>query len=307
MGIKVIHTKNLRWIDIVSPGEEQLAFLKSNFKFHPLDYADVLTTSEHPKIESRQDDYHFIVLLFPVFDRKSGEIHPAEVDIFVGKNYLITIHDGLMYTMTDVFNKINNNPEERQQFMGKNSGYLLYHILESLFKRSFPILDHINKDMTEIEKNIFKKTDLQMLEGISLMKRNIIDFRRIMKTHHLILKRLMNKKESYLAFIDSKILYSELLDHAENIWDILAIQKETIEALQDANQSLATNQLNQITKVITILSGIFFPATLVLFIFSLHAGGQPFEADPFGFWEILAVAVSASMLILLFFKRRKLF
>ncbi len=304
MSLKVIHTKNLRWIDIINPGEKELDMLKTHYKFHPLDYEDVLSTSQHAKIEDR-NDYKFLVLLFPYFNQKTREILPAEVDFFIGKDYLITIHDGSMHTMLNAFENAHKHDAIRSEYMGKNSGYLLYQLLEFLFKRSFPILDHINKDMTGIEKNIFGDLSIKMLEEISLMKRNIIDFRRIMKTHHLIIKRLMNKKDAYLNFHDSKDYYASVLDQAENIWDILAIQKETIEALQDANQSLATNRLNDITKVVAIFSAVFGPATIIMFLFGLNVNAIPLKEDPYAFWIILGMATAASSLMLAYFKHKK--
>ncbi|MDB4940287.1 MAG: yfjQ [Candidatus Doudnabacteria bacterium] len=304
MSLKIIHTKNLRWIDIMNPGKEEIDYLKKNFDFHPLDYEDILGNSQHTKMETHKD-YSLLVLLFPVYNRQTKEISPGEVDFFVGKDYLITIHDGAMYTLVKLVNSTHTELANRQEFMSKNSGYLLYQILESLFRRSFPILDHINKDMNEIEKNVFWDLSLRMLENISLMKRNIIDFRRIMKTHHLVIKRLIQKKETYLTFTDSKVYYSNLLEHSESIWDILAIQKETIEALQDASTSLATNRLNKTTKIVTILSALFLPATFVMFMFGVKTASLPLEHNPYGFEIIVAISVGSSVLTYILFKKKK--
>lgn len=306
MSLKIIHSKNIKWVDIVNPGPEEINFLKKNFKFHPLDYDDILAISQHTKMESR-DGYHLLVLLFPVFNERTREINPSEVDFFVGKDFMVTIHDGHMHTMNKIVSDTHADDFLRNQHMGKTPGLLLYHVLESLFKRSFPILDHISKDMNQIEKNIFNNLSLKMLEQISLMKRNIIDFRRIMKTHHLVIKRLIGKKDAYLLFPESKRYYTNLLEHSENIWDILAIQKETIEALQDANQSLATNNLNQITKVITLFSAVFLPATMVMLLFAVDAKDMPLAEDPHGFWKILLIGAASSCLALIYFKSRKWF
>jgi magnesium transporter len=304
MNVKVIHTKNLRWIDIINAGPEDIAYLQKNFNFHPLDLEDIRETSQHPKVEDREI-YHFIVLLFAVSEPKKGIVRPGEVDIFIGKDYVITLHDGSMYTLLNLFKSVQENDEVRKVVMSKNPGYLLYQILEPLFKRHFPLLDKITKEMDDIEKTIFDNLTLQMLERISLTKRNIIDFRRIMKTHHLIVKRLMSKRQPYLVFPDSKNYYANILEHAENIWDILAIQKETIEALQDANQSLATNRLNDISKVITVFPAVFLPATLITFIFSLGVDDLPLQHNPHGFFIIIGLAALSSILMVAYFKYRK--
>jgi len=306
MNLKAIHTKNLRWVDCINPGDAELKFLKENFSFHPLDFQDITSTSQHPKIEVR-DNYYFVVLLFPVFNKTTREIRPSEVDFFVGKDYIVTIHDGSMYTLLSLVQNVSEHDSMRVQYMGKNAGFLLFQILEALFRRSFPILDHITKDMSEIEESIFSDLSLRMLERISMMKRNIIDFRRIMKTHHLILKKLMGTKEPYMSFHDSKVYYSRLLEHSENIWDILAIQKETVDALHDANQSLATNHLNEITKVITIQSAIFLPATLLIFIFQLDLPGHPFGTNPHAFWIVVLLAALSSAAMVAYFRHKKWF
>ncbi len=304
MALKIIPTKHLRWIDIVNPGKPEIDYLKKEFDFHPVDIESIETASEHSKIEHREN-YSFIVFLFPVYDQKTMEILPAEVDFFVGPGYVITIHNGSMFTMTSSVDGVANDSTMRSEWMGKNSGILLHKILEQLFRRSFPILDFMSKDMGEIEKRVFKDSDLTMVRRIAQMKRNIIDVRRIMKTHHLILRRLINTKETYLTFSDSKDQYGALMDHIENIWDILAIQKETIESLQDANQAIATNTLNQLNKASTILSGVFFPATLIAFLFSIDERGKPFENLPFGFWIVTAIAIISSALMLWYFRRRR--
>ncbi len=304
MSLKIIHSRAIKWIDVINPQQEEINYLRKNFDFDPLDYEDILGDSLHTKIEDR-NGYHLIVLLFPVYNRETHEITPGEIDFFVGKNFMVTIHNGEMHTMNKLLTDTHHNDELRAKIMGKDPGYLLYHILESLFRRSFPILDHITKDITAIEKNIFSDMSLKMLEQISLMRRNVIDFRRIMKTHHLIIKRLLGKKESYLVFPESKKYYTNLLEHAENIWDILAIQKETVEALQDANQSLAAHRLNQITRAMTLFSAIFLPATMVMFIFGLGVKDLPLASDPNGFWEILGIAAVCSVVTFLIFRRKK--
>lgn len=306
MNLKIAHTKNLRWIDIVNPEQKELNYLKENFKFHPLDYQDMLNMAERAKIEDR-GDYTWVIMLFPVFNKTTREIRPAQVVFFAGKDYLITVHDGSMYTLINTFNGVREHAELRNLYMEKNTGFLLYQILESLLKRSFPILDHINKDISGIEKRIFTDLSIDMLKKIALMKKNIIDFRRINKTHHIVFEKLMRKKHPYLGFSSSPQYYNNLMEHNQNVWDMLVLQKETIDSLQDAHQTLATNNLNQVTKLITILSGIFLPATLIIFIFGLNLEGLPLRGTPNAFWIVLGMAAASSLAVVAYFKSKKWF
>ena len=147
--------------------------------------------------------------------------------------------------------------------MQRGAGYLLYRVLEALFRRSYPILDHMNEDVNKIETVIFHKHGLDMLSKISVMKKNVIEFRRMMKTHRSVLDKLPYRKNDYLFFPQSKTYYRDLQEYSANIWDILETLKETMETLHETSQSLATHRLNHLTRAISIFSAVLLPATLI--------------------------------------------
>ncbi|MBX4205119.1 MAG: magnesium transporter CorA family protein [Candidatus Doudnabacteria bacterium] len=261
MATKIIHTKNLRWVDIVNPDNEDLLYLKNNFKFHPLDFEDIVATSTRTKIDE-YDAYHFIILLFPYFNTELQEIRPAEVDFFVGKDYLITIHDGSMKTLSNLIKNVAAYDNVRTEYMGLNAGFLLFSILELLFKRSFPILDKINKEIAQAGKEAFE-LDLITLHKLAKLKRNIIMYRRIMKMHKFILTKLAYNKREYMMFRDSKVYFQNLIETAENIWDVLASDKESVESFEDTNQSLASHNINRVLQILTILSVVIATVTMI--------------------------------------------
>ncbi len=304
MNIQTIHTKTLRWIDVVNPGEEELRWLRENFQFHELHYQAIAEHQQRPHIDQGAG-YDFLVLLFPVYNRETQEIFPGEVDFLIGENFLLTAHYGEIHSLKALFTKIKDNPETRQIYLRKGSGYLLYKLLEALFRRSYPILDHINEDIEKIESYIFERHDLDLLSRIALMKKNIIEFRKMMKTHRYVLEKLPRRKTAYLSFPQSKLYYRDLLEYSSNIWDILEALKETVDTLQDTNQSLQTHRLNQITKIISIFSAILLPATLVAFLFGVGVEGIPFRHHPQGFWIVLTLMILSSLVLLLIFKGRK--
>src|SRR3989344_3397587 len=119
MALKIIHTKNLKWIDIVNPNDEDLIYLKEHFPFHPLDFEDVVTPSTRPKIDA-YDSYHFIIPLFPFLNKEDGEIRPTEVDFFVGADYVVTIHDGAMKTLTNLSHNVSQYDSVRNQYMSSS-------------------------------------------------------------------------------------------------------------------------------------------------------------------------------------------
>lgn len=304
MNIKVIHTKTLRWIDVVNPGAEEMKWLRENFQFHPLHFGEIEHPQQHTHID-QGEGYDFIVLLFPVYRNDLQEILPGEVDLVIGDKFLITVHYQQINTLKTIFNQVHNAAEHRHAFMQQGPGHLLYKILESLFRRSYPILDHMNEDIEAMEKSIFHENNINVLSQIALTSRNIIEFRKMMKTHRYVLEKLLARKNSYLTFPQNRLYYKDLLEYSENIWDILEAFKETTETLGSTNQALATHRLNELSRVFIILSAIIIPATLIAFVFGIAVEGIPFKHNPQGFWIVVGLMALSSLIITLIFKKKR--
>lgn len=306
MGVKTVHTKNLRWIDVVNPGAEELKWVRDNFQFNEVHFQELARHQQRPHLD-QGENYDFIVLLFPVYDKATQEITAGEVDFFVSENFLLTAHYGEIHTLSDLFDKVRGDQTTRTTLMQRGAGYLLYRVLEALFRRSYPILDHMNEDVNKIEAVIFHKHGLDMLSKISVMKKNVIEFRRMMKTHRAVLDKLPYRKNDYLFFPQSKTYYRDLQEYSANIWDILETLKETMETLHETSQSLATHRLNHLTRAISIFSAVLLPATLIAFLFGVGVEGIPFRHHPYGFWIVAALMAVASVALWLFFRSKKWF
>jgi magnesium transporter len=238
----------------VNPEEKDLEYLKNNFKFHPLDFEDVVTKATRTKIDE-YDNYHFIILLFPLIDQTTNEIKPTEVDFFLGKDFIVTIHDGTMRTLNNLVHNTHQYDDTRNHHMSQSPGFLLFTILESLFKRSAPLLDKINHQLLDSGKNIFE-LDIHTLEKLAGLKKSIIMYRRIVKMHAFILTKLARSKKDYLQFKDSKTYFQDLIEYSENIWEVLSSDKESVESFEETNQSLGTHRINDVLQVLTVVSVI---------------------------------------------------
>ena len=306
MNARSVFTKNLRWIDIPEPTADDTQWLEANFHFHHLHFEAVKEKQQRPRLDAGRG-YDFLVLLFPVYDQKTKEIVSGEVDFFVSQDFVITAHYDQIHTIGKLFTATKNDAGARTANMLKGSGFLLYKILESLFQRSYPILDHMNEDIGAIEQGIFRDTGANMLSKIMLMKKNIIEFRKMMKTHRSVLEKLPRRTSEYFNFPQSKVYYRDLLEYYENIWDILEALKETVDGLADTNQALVARRLGETTKIISVFSAIVIPATLVAFLFGVGVEGIPFRYNPHGFWIVGSIMALASLITLWIFRRNKWF
>lgn len=307
MSLAEIKSKNLRWINLVEPKKGEIDFLRNNFPFHPLDLEDCLVSGQRPRIE-KYPNYIFLVLLFPVYNRKTREIEPSEIDFFVGQDYLITLHDNKLNPLSEIFEHCQSENKARNKYMTAGPAHLLYEILNKLLCYCYPMLDHLSIDIRTIEKQIFSGSEKKMVSEILIIRRNITDFRKIMQAHKNTLKKLTHviKENGFSSSPRIIVYYNDLIELTKEIWDHLESFKESIEALQQTNESLISNRLNDIMKTFTTMSVIIFSMTLVSTTFSIKAKNTPIVNWPWAFWLILGILCVVALTMWQLFKKKRL-
>src|SRR5918998_192386 len=151
--VESVQWGELRWVNIERPGPAERAWLEEHFEFHPLDYEDVLSRNQRPKIDE-YEDYLFIVLYFPVFDKTVGRLNAAELDIFIGPDFLITIPNTPLPPVEYLFERCRANEDVREALLSKGTGYLLYKIVDDSFDYCFPMLRKIGNKLERLEDDI---------------------------------------------------------------------------------------------------------------------------------------------------------
>ncbi len=285
----------LLWTDIENPGKENMQFLIEHFHFHPLDIEDCLSIIERPKLDE-YDDYFFLVLHIPFFIKQTRRLVPFTVNIFIGNNFLVTVHRGLCKPIQDTFEYLSKN----NQILDKGSGYLLHKVIDSLIDYNFPILNKIYRNIQDIEDAIFKKASSKNVKEILLIRTNILTFRNIIYPQRKLLKTLEIKDMDFL--IEAlEVYFSDLVDHVEKIWDTLENYKELIEGVHDAHQSLLSNKINDIMRILTIFSVVILPLTLISGIYGMNVS-LPLGSHSFAFIIILITMGLISIGMLVYFK-----
>lgn len=305
--IQTLHFKNFKWVNITNPGEAEVRYLRENFEFHPLDLEDCIKPTHRTKIDI-YPKYTFLVFLFPVYNRKTREIFPSELDFFISKNYLVTINSGDLKVFVDFFKTMQVSEELRNNFSGTSPEKLLYEILNKLFLYCLPMIDHLIVDCDNIEKAIFDGHEKQMVSEILIIRRNITDFRRIMQVHKSILQKAIENFKLSPIFVMKKtdIYFDNLVDYTKEIWDALESLKERIEALHQTNESLISFKLNDVMRILTIISVITFPITLIAGIFGMNTvHAMPFINHRYGFWVVIGIMIIVITTMLTIFKKKR--
>ena len=299
--VEIVEAPGLRWVNIERPRAADLAWLQEHFEFHPLDYEDVVSRNQRPKVDE-YDDYLFIVLHFPRYDKQVGRLNAAEVDLFVGPDYLITIQNEPLQPIEYLFERCRATEELRESLFSKGPGYLLYKIVDDLVDSSFPMLRKMGNKLERIEEEIFDGNSAEIVRDISNVKQEIINFRKIVRPQRSAFVDLERNKARYIAD-DLEIYFEDINDASERVWDMLENYKEVVEALEDTNESSIAHRTNETFRVLTAISVIVLPLTLVASIWGMNVH-VPGESDTLAFYLVLAVMLAMLIGLIMYFRRR---
>lgn len=298
--------EKLVWINISNAGRQEIDYLrkKYNFRLAHLKASSGKTSAQRATLEKTPEDYLFLILHFPIFENEA--IVPAEIDFFVGPDYLVTLHNDNIRSFNAFFNHSKKDSADLAAFEFESPMVLLYEILNSIMNGCDELLDEFSIDLSGIEQVIFAQRQKRAVSDILLLRRNIINTRRIMQNHKNIIKKLIFSKDKHVPEDRYRRYYNRLLEQAKRFWENLEIQKEMIEVLNSTNESMLNYRTNDVMRTLTIFSVIVFPLTLLAAIFGMNTmEGMPFVHTPFGFWIIIGIMLTGCLGMIFYFHRKK--
>lgn len=297
----------LSWINIIEAQDKEIDYLKRKYKFKELDLADSYGDqfAQRPKFHPR-NNYFFLILQFPYYDTGAREIIAEEIDFFVTKNEIITVHKNNLPPIVDFFEECQKSKFVRDQYLSGDNSALLYEIIIRLQYYVYPILDHISLDIQSIENNIFAGQERQMVNEILYIKRNILNIRKIMEAHKNVMQKIIKENSKFFPVQKQSAYYDHIIEHTKDIWSIMEGQKDMIEALENTNSTLVSFKLSDIMRVLTIFSVMFIPLTFIASIFGMNTiHKMPFIDNPDGFWLVMSIMILSVVGMLSFFKFKK--
>jgi magnesium transporter len=299
-----LRAAGLTWIHLDEPSLEQAQALAESYGWHALDVEDVMSKRQRPKVDDYADEgYLFAVLHFPVYDRSIQRLNAAELDVFVGPDYIVTLPTTELKPVTRLFHRLEEDELERERLFSKGSGRLLYEILDDLFDYCFPILDKIGHKLDSLEDDVFEGRSDEVVRDISNAKQEIISYRKIIKPQRSTLRLLERHVERFLPE-ELELYFDDIVDASERIWDILDNYKEVIEALEDTNESVISHRQNDVLRVLTVFASVVLPLTLITGIFGMNVQFPGFDSV-WAFWLIAAGMLAILVGLLGFFRYKR--
>lgn len=295
--------KKVSWVNVTKTGKEELATLKRRFGFFDFDLKDCPPPIQRPKLVERPG-YFFMILLFPVYDRTTRKIRPVEVDFFIKRNLIVTVHEKLP-AMESIFAEATKNRGERDKLLGGSSAELLTKILDELLDTCFPMLLHIAHEVDAVEDHMTEVRERQTIGEIFRVKTNIVNFKRCIQPHKEVLRKLAKQAPDLLETKNLENLFARLVDHTKEIWDALESSADALTAIEDTHLSLLNFYTNDTIRVLTIFAVIVFPLSLVAGIFGMNTVNAPFIGGDYDFWVVMGLMAVGGLGMLAYFKWKK--
>ncbi len=287
--MRTLTEHGITWVDLINPPPGELRQLQQKYGFHELDIEDCLSEHERPKVDE-YERYLFIVLHIPYEDPTTGRLEKDEVDIFLGHDYVITLHEGKLKVLEEFWTKLEASDTDRVTFLRQGTGYFLYELAEHLFASVFPIVDQVNRERRAIERRLFETKDQQdMLRAILDLKRKVIVLRNILVPQRSVVASLEHK---YSKFSPEalEVYFQNIVDAIERQTLLVETAREVVDALQDTHTAWIQHRTNQIIRILTILSVVLLPLNLLTGMYGMNVR-LPLAEEPWIFEGILFIIV----------------
>ncbi|MEK9209469.1 MAG: CorA family divalent cation transporter, partial [Patescibacteria group bacterium] len=247
----------------------------------------------------------YLILHFPVYNIKKRTSVSKEVDFVLGRNFIITAGYDPAAPLNEFFKIVQADSSLKEKCLGKTGGLTLFFILKQLYGFSLREIDHIQAKIEKIEENIFKNKEKETVRQISFIKRDILDFNRIIKPHEMVLKSL-EKNETEKIFGKKFTPYlNDIVGEYFKVRQLIENHKEVIDTLYTTNESLLSTKTNEVIKNLTIMAFLTFPLMLLSSIFGMNTRYLPFVGKKGDFWLIIAIMASTTLAMLFVFKKKK--
>jgi magnesium transporter len=287
------------WLDIQDPQEYDIALLRDEFHFHPLAIEDATRAHERPKIDS-YEGYYFLVFYAIHYDAAQSRLHTHAMNLFVGANYLVSVHQGEIPALDDTIKRWQKNEEQ----FGNDAGVLLYQLFDAIVDDYFPVIDQLAERVEEIEEQIFERFREEALQQVFALKRDLLHVRRVVAPERDVLNILIRREVP--IFERGTILYlQDVYDHIVRITDSIDTYRDLLSSALDAFLSVQSNRLNQIVKVLTITSIVLMSDALIAGIYGMNFEFMPELHWAFGYPWALGLMLAISVGLVAFFRWRK--
>jgi magnesium transporter len=293
----------LLWLDLQSPSEQELVKLGQEFALHPLAIEDATREHQRPKVEE-YEHFYFVVFYSVSLDANAAGLDICELDMFLGKNYLITVHNGHIHELDEVEQRWTRNVNQLEWGVG----VLLYTLLDTIVDRYFPVVDETVNQAEELEGQLFTGAVRQatFTQELLELRKRFLAFRRIATPERDVLNTLTNR-DNPIFDEHAQVYFRDIYDHITRLADTIDLYRDQLSTIMDANLSIVSNDLNKVMRTLTSASIILMADALLAGIWGMNFVNIPELRLQYGYYAALICMAVVSLLLLFVFRRLRWF
>jgi len=291
-----------------SPSRSELDEVVKNYDVHPLVVHELVIPSQRSKVDP-YDDFMYLILHFPsshFFGNGENRKETYEVDFVLGKNFLITVHYEPIQELEEFAKVFESNSALNKKKNELHAGLVFFYLIQQLYQSLEPGLDSLNHSLKRVEQKIFTGHEAEMVETISNINRQLLDFKWALKYHREVLSSLDIAGRD---FFGEKFGYylRAIIGEYEKTWNYLESHRETFNELRQTNESMLSIKTNNIMKAIAIIAMVFLPSTLIGTIFGMSGldSNMPIIKSPYGFYIAVTLMALAAFSTFIWIKFKK--
>ncbi len=294
---KEAHEKGF-WLDIEAPTDEDYHLLENTFKFHPLAIEDIKNQDQRPKVDEYHD-YNFAVIFQA--DWQNEEVGFHEHHLFVGANYLISVHLDPAPAMDELQHRIKESPELTKG----EPAFLTYLVIDALVDATFPALERLDDTVDILEDEITAKANPDSLNRIYHLKHAVTDLRKFLGAQREVFQRLISHG-IHLQQQDMTLYYRDVYDHIVRQYETVDGLRDLLTSAMDVYLSTVSNRLNKTTTTLAVIASVFLPLSFLTGFYGMNFTylTQVLEIPYWTFWVGIATMLVSVLFQLYLFRRR---
>jgi magnesium transporter len=290
--MEIKHGKGVQWIDIERPSTKDLEWLAKEYGIHPIIIEELREPSARGRVES-YNDYLYFIYYFPIYDPGDAASTRAEIDFIITKDCVITVHYESLANVMTAF-----DIEELD-----SSLMIMHGLVEHLITFEERQLRHIREKVEAVGKEIFKEKEKEVLERITYLKRDVSEYRIVVRLQEPLLRSLLIKGRKFWGE-SAEIYLNDLMGDQMKVVNQLEDYREAIADFEDTNNQLMNLKINSVMKTFTSLSFLTFPFMLLAALFSMNTKDTPIIGLPYSFWIVFAIMAGGMLFMVVYFKRK---
>ena len=294
----------LTWVDLESPTREEIVHVAEEFSLPQLVSEELFQNTLHSKVDL-YDNLIYLILHFPLITAKSGENNEQEVDFVIGKKFIVTTRYETidpMHTFAKLFEVHSLLDREK---MTSHAGFIFMEMMKEFYKSTLHELEDITNTIRHIERQIFTKNEKSIVKEISHASHKLLTFKQALRFHRNI---LLSYETASSRFFGSDYMYyaSVITSEFNKVDTVLETHREILNELQRTNDSLLTSRTNDIVKRLTIITFVMMPFTVIGGLFYMNTTDNVIFIKTINeFYAVVGSMVALSILIFIYFKRKK--